>query len=126
MELAYNHLYLLFQGGINKDSNISNNIETIKSIIDIFKTLAEASANIPNMGGVASFFAGDNKIGDFANEFGDTSTGIKTLIDSFKDVSIEESTKNNITFGLEIFKTLAEASKDLPKFRLFRECEFLY
>ena len=99
--------------GINDDSNISNNIETIKSIVDIFKTLAEASANIPNMGGVAAFFAGDNKIGDFANEFADTSTGIKTLIDSFKDVSIEESTKNNITFGLEIFKTLAEASKGL-------------
>lgn len=61
-------------GPILKDFSIDvagTNVKGIESAMDAIKTMAEAADKIPNTGGLAGFFAGENDLGDFIKQMKD-------------------------------------------------------
>ena len=65
-------------------SNFSSNVsgidpENIKAAANAAKTLAEMTSYIPNEGGIASWFAGENSIAGFAQELATLGLGIRNF-----------------------------------------------
>ena len=61
-------------GPILKDFSMDvagTNVKGIESAMDAIKTMAEAANEIPNTGGLAGFFAGENDLGDFIKQMKD-------------------------------------------------------
>lgn len=73
------------------------------------KALAEMAATLPNSGGIAGFFAGENDVGEFADQlvpFGEAMTGFSK---SVKDIDPEAVEKAAIAG-----KSIAELAATLP------------
>ena len=58
----------------------SEQLATVDCAAQAVKKLAQVSASIPNSGGWAAAFTGDNDLGDFANKFPSVGTGLKGLV----------------------------------------------
>ena len=94
--------------------------ENVTAAANATKTLAEMAANIPNEGGIASWFAGENDISDFADGLPTLGTGLKGFSDSVTGIVPE-----NVTVAANAAKTLAQMAdttpKDTDKITLFGE-----
>ena len=63
------------------------------------KAIAEFAKNLPNQGGVASWFAGDNKISTFGKELSKFGNSFKEYYNAIKSISIDKI--NNVTSAIK-------------------------
>ena len=80
------------------------NVDAIKSSASAAKALSDVASSLPNSGGVAGWFAGENDLSDFGEE----------LISFGKDISKYSSAVSDITpESVEAIKSSASAAKAL-------------
>lgn len=93
-----------------------DDLAAVKRGAEALKVIAEAAAKIPNSGGVAGFFAGENDLDAFIKMIvGDEENkGIKDLIDSLSDVTIDESVVDDIKLACEVIAALTESAGEIP------------
>ena len=68
------------------------------------------TGEIPNSGGVVSWFTGDNSISQFADEIVKLGNGLKRFSDEVKDIEPE-----NVKAAAEAAKSIAEMTNSIPK-----------
>ncbi len=83
--------------------------ESVKAAAEAGKTLAEMADTIPNEGGVASWFAGENSISKFGNDIVELGKGLSAFSDEVADISPE-----SVKAAAEAGKTLAEMADTIP------------
>ena len=85
------------------------NPETITAAAGAAKVLAEMTNHIPNSGGVASWFAGDNSVSKFGSDLTELGKGLKGFSEQVAGVNPE-----NLTAAAGAAKTLAEMTSYIP------------
>lgn len=109
-------LGFLGQGLSSFSSNLGSfseeQLATVTCAAQAIKTLAEASATIPNTGGLLGDIVGENDLGVFAAQFPILGSGLRAFLDSIGTFSDDEIATVNC--AAEAIKTLAEASKTIP------------
>ena len=83
--------------------------ENLVSVSNAAKALAEMTATIPNEGGVASWFAGENSVARFGNQLSDLGDGLKGFSDSVYGIVPE-----NLVAVSNAAKALAEMTATIP------------
>lgn len=73
------------------------------------KSLAEFANNIPNQGGVAAFFAGENSLVEFADQLSEFGPKLKRYADSVQGLDA-----NVVTNSANAAKALSEMAANLP------------
>ena len=89
------------------DGNVVTNSQKVKEAMGY---IIEFAKKIPNDGGVAGFFAGDNNIADFGKNLRDFGKYFKEYSDKIKGVAIEKV--NAVTDGL---KQIADVAKTIKQ-----------
>lgn len=81
----------------------------VKDSTNSAKALAELASNLPNQGGIVSWFVGDNTLDKFGKPLPEFGKNLKQYSDNVKgiDNSVVESSANSA-------RTLAELAKNLP------------
>ena len=96
-----------FGNGIYKFYGHVSKITDSKGIgpaIDIAKSLVEVANSIPNSGGVAGFFAGNNDLDDFGNKMDQFGKGVANFYKNVKDISDTTGLKAAVEIATEIIK----------------------
>ena len=88
-------------------SDVDTNSEKIKNAM---VHIIEFAKKIPNEGGVAGFFAGNNNIADFGKNLKDFGKYFKEYSDNIKNISLEKI--NSVTSSLEDIVKTAKQIKD--------------
>ena len=91
------------------DSVAGVDTEAIKASAEAAKALAEMASIIPNEGGVASWFAGDNSVANFAPQLPALGEGLKGFSDSVSGIDPE-----NIIAAANAARALAEMASIIP------------
>ena len=86
------------------------NITSIMSATGAAKALADMTSIIPNEGGIAAWFAGDNSITKWSSELPVLGNGLKAFSDSLEGVNVA-----NITIAAIAAKILAEMANTTPE-----------
>lgn len=89
------------------DKSVESNSEKIKNAM---KHIIEFAEDIPNEGGVAGFFAGENNISTFGKNLKDFGKYFKEYADKIKDISTEKI--NGVTSSLKSIVDIAKKIKD--------------
>lgn len=92
----------------------SNNVEginpeNVKAAAEAGKNLAEMAANVPNEGGFAAWFAGNNNVAKFGTDISDFGKDLKTFSDNVNGIVPE-----NVKAASEAGKNLAEMADTIP------------
>ena len=87
-------------------------VATVTSASEAIKTLAQASSEIPNSGGLLGQIAGNNDLAAFAEQFPVLGTGLRGFIDNVG--TLDDSSANTITAAANAVVSLAKASQDIP------------
>ena len=85
---------------------------TVNCAAHAIKTLAEASRDIPNSGGLLGDLVGNNDLGPFAAQFPMLGNGLRKFLDNIGTFSDAEIATVNC--AAEAVKTLAESAKEIP------------
>ena len=85
------------------------NTESVKAATDTLKSIIELSKNIPNEGGLAAIFAGDNSIASFAPQLPGLGSNLKAFSANLMGFSTE-----NVEGALNTLKNIIELSKNIP------------
>ena len=81
----------------------------------IVKTLAAASAEIPNTGGLLGDIVGNNDMGPWADQLTNVGNGIKNFILALTtDMTLDDATVEVASKAAKIVKTLASAASEIP------------
>ena len=112
---------------INEGKLDQKYVTTLDKGIDIFKQLVEVADKIPNEGlenlnsrSFVSFFVGENRIEDFANQLGAVGSGINSLMKNISenidinDGQLDQKYVVALDKGIDIFKQLVEVAKKIP------------
>lgn len=91
------------------DSVAGVDTEAIRASAEAAKALAEMASIIPNEGGVASWFAGDNSVANFAPQLPALGEGLKGFSDSVSGIDPE-----NIIAAANAAKALADMASIIP------------
>ena len=87
-------------------------LATVNCAAQAIKTLAEASSEIPNTGGLLGDLIGDNDLGVFAAQFPVLGSGLRNFLNNV-GVFTEEQVAT-VNCAAEAIKALAEASSEIP------------
>ena len=87
-------------------------LATVNCAAQAIKTLAEASAEIPNTGGLLGDIVGDNDLGVFAAQFPVLGSGLRDFLNNVGAFTDEQVATVNC--AAEAIKSLAEASSEIP------------
>lgn len=87
-------------------------VETAKRAAEVIKTLAKASSEIPNTGGLLADIVGDNDLSTWASQLPFVGAGISGFISNLGE--FDEGKVDVATCAAEVIKTLAQASKEIP------------
>ena len=88
--------------------------EAVKSAAEAGIALAKMASEVPNMGGLVSFFTGDNDLTSFAEQLGDFGHGLATF--GYHTAGLDAEAVKNAAGAA---KDLIEVMKNLPKNKLF-------
>ena len=83
--------------------------ESVNAAVKAAKSLAELSAHIPNTGGMAAWFTGENSVAKFGHQLPALGRGLKGFSDSVKGIVAE-----NITAAASAAKSIAEMANVIP------------
>lgn len=92
------------------DAVVGISPETVTASATAAKSLAEMAAGLPNQGGVASWFAGDNDLGTFGNNLKRFGTDFASYAKSVEGIKPEV-----VTASTSAAASLCELCKNLPK-----------
>ena len=87
-------------------------LATVNCAAQAIKTLAQASSEIPNAGGLLGMLVGENDLGTFAAQFPVLGTGLRGFLDNvgeFTDAQVA-----TVNCAAQAIKTLAQASSEIP------------
>ena len=87
-------------------------LATVNCAANAIRTLAKASSEIPNAGGLLGQLVGENDLGVFANQFPVLGTGLRTFLNNVGTFSDEQVATVNC--AAQAIKTLAQASQEIP------------
>ena len=87
-------------------------VETAKYAADVIKTLARASAEIPNTGGLLAAIVGDNDLSTWAAQLPLVGTGISGFITNLGE--FDDSKVTVASAAADVIKVLAKASAEIP------------
>ena len=76
------------------------------------KSLAQASSEIPNSGGLLAQIVGENDLGTFAEQFPVLGNGLRGFLDNVGDFKKDQL--NTIDAGANAVKTLASVANEIP------------
>lgn len=82
---------------------------TVEASANAAKSLAEFASTVPNMGGMASWFAGENSLATFGKELAAFGPHIKAYSDSVKGIDAEA-----VASSANAAKSLAEFANNIP------------
>ena len=88
-------------------------IKAVNFACEALKILSEAGKQIPNSGGLAAFFAGDNDIGEFGEKLPKMGKALKSFVSSLEG-GFSDTDKDVITFAAEAIKALAQSASEIP------------
>ena len=83
--------------------------ETVTASATAAQAIAQLAANIPNSGGLAGLFAGENDLGEFAEQLEPFGEGMKKYSDAVAGINPE-----TVTASATAAQSLAELAKSLP------------
>ena len=92
------------------DSVVGLNVDAIKQSVDATKAIVKMAETIPNEGGVAAFFAGDNTLGKLANHLETYGPAIKKYSDTVTGISLA-----NINASVEASKAIMGMMNEIPE-----------
>ena len=92
------------------DESTGVNPEQVTAAANAAKTLAEMTNAIPNQGGVAAWFAGENSISKYANQLPALGRGLKGFANQVVDINAE-----NVTAAAQAAQAIAEMTNHIPK-----------
>ena len=87
-------------------------IKTVNCACDALKSISQAASEIPNSGGLAALFAGDNDIGDYAGKLKTLGSGMNDFassLNTFGDEQVE-----TVKAAAEAIKVLSQAASEIP------------
>lgn len=87
-------------------------LNTVKCASNAIKTLAQASNEIPNAGGLLGQLVGENDLGTFAAQFPILGTGIAQFLANVGTFTEDQVT--TVTCAANAIKALAQASNEIP------------
>ena len=87
-------------------------LTTVNCAAQAIKTLAQASAEIPNTGGLLGQLVGENDLGAFAAQFPVLGSGLRMFLDTIGVFTDEQVATVNC--AAQAIKLLAEASSEIP------------
>lgn len=87
-------------------------INTAQCAANVIATMAEAANNVPNTGGLKSWFSGDNDISTFASKLPSVATYLKEFISNLG--TFGEDQIATAECGANSIKALAEAANNIP------------
>ena len=87
-------------------------LATVNCAAKAIKTLAQASSEIPNAGGLLGALVGENNLGTFAEQFPVLATGLRGFLDNIGEFT--DSQVATVTAGANAVAELAKAAKDIP------------
>ena len=87
-------------------------VTTVNCAANALIAISNAAKNIPNEGGLAALFAGDNSIGQYAGELSELGTGMRAFVDSLGTFGEEQVTAINC--AAEAIKVLSQAASEIP------------
>ena len=90
----------------------NDQLRTVKCASQAIKTLAQASSEIPNTGGLLGQLVGENDLGAFSNQFPTLGTGLRQFLDNVGTFTDEQVA--TVSCAANAIKTLAEASSTIP------------
>ena len=89
-------------------------VETAKTAAEMIKTLAKASSEIPNTGGLLAKLVGDNPLDKFAEGLPDVGTGIVGFINALLGGNVNTSSVEMATIAADVIQKLADVSQNIP------------
>ena len=89
-----------------------DNLSDVEKAAQAGKALAEMADKIPNQGGVAAWFAGDNALATFADQFGAFGSGIAALATSISDV--DEDGIKKISAMVTVTEAIVSMCDNIP------------
>lgn len=89
-----------------------DNLSDVEKAAQAGKALAEMADKIPNQGGVAAWFAGDNALATFADQFGTFGNGIASLATSISDV--DEDGIKKISAMVTVTEAIVSMCDNIP------------
>lgn len=87
-------------------------LNTVKCAANAIKTLAQASNEIPNAGGLLGQLVGENDLGTFAAQFPILGTGLAQFLTNVGTFTEDQVT--TVTCAANAIKALAQASNEIP------------
>ena len=87
-------------------------LATVNCAAQAVKTLAQASSEIPNAGGLLGMLVGENDLGVFADQFPILGTGLRGFLDNVGEFTDAQITTVNC--AAQAIKILAQASSEIP------------
>lgn len=87
-------------------------LTTVNCAARAVKTLAQASSEIPNTGGLLGQLVGENDLGTFAAQFPILGTGLRTFLDNIG--TFTEDQVATVNCAASAIKALAQASSEIP------------
>ena len=90
----------------------SQEVDTIGLAADAVKTLAEASSEIPNSGGLLGDIVGNNDLATFADQFPNVGTGLRGFLNAIGEFT--DAQGGIVESAAKAIKELASASQEIP------------
>ena len=90
----------------------ADQIETVNCASQAIKTLAQASSEIPNSGGLLGALVGENDLGVFAQQFPILGTGLKDFLTNIG--TFTEDQVATVECAANAIKLLAQAASEIP------------
>ena len=87
-------------------------LATVNCAAQAIKSLAQASSEIPNAGGLLGAIVGENDLGTFTDQFPVLGTGLRGFLDNVGTFTDEQVATVNC--AAEAIKTLASAASEIP------------
>ena len=91
------------------DSVSGINNQNVTAAANAAKALAEMAHDVPNEGGLAGWFAGENNVAKFGNDIASFGVSLKQF-----DSNVKGITPENVTAAANAAKSLAEMAHDVP------------
>lgn len=102
-------------GFINSLGAVSEEqLTSAKNAAEIIKTLAKASAEIPNTGGLLGSLVGENDMGPWAEQLPVMAEGIVAFSNKLAEAELSDDQVEMAGKAAEIIKTLAGAASEIP------------
>lgn len=103
------------QSFINSLGTMSDDqVKSAANAAEVIKTLATASKELPNTGGLLGALVGENDMGPWAQQLPIMAQGIVGFVQAIQNGGIEDKAISTANTAAEVIKTLANAAKEIP------------